>query len=581
MFSGIYVMKNYIFFLFIVFMYACGGNEQNSSSRLDPKGGRVYGGTLRLNELDKYISLHPHQVTDEISHNITRQIYEGLVRFDMQNIARVLPNLAQSWEVDPSGLVYTFKLKQGVLFHDDPCFPDGKGREVKASDFKYSFEQLCTASKDNHLFETSFKGKVKGADAYYEKSKNKEAAELEGVKILDDYSLQITLITPVSSFIYMLAGLPGNVIPREAVEKYGAKSTVGTGPFILSSTSTKEQVLLLRNPSYHRRDSLENQLPFLDSVIISFNGEKRQELDAFKKGDIHLIFGLPSESISEMVEAQIADFSSKNPKYFLHRSPELSTQIYEFNINREPFDNVKVRQAFSYAIDREKIISDVLHTEAFGPGICGFTPPGIFGYDITEIKGYIFSPDKARKLLAEAGYADGKNFPRVHIETNSGGGKHVAVVEEVKKQLKSVLNVDIDFVVVPFAQKLEDAEYGRAEMFRAGWIADYPSPENFLSLLYGVDVPDDLSKPSYPNTIRYKNSRFDSLLEIGMAAKKNEEEYSAYRKAEQLMMEDAPILVLWYAENLKMTHTYVKNFYFNSMNYKEYAEVYFKKSETP
>ncbi|MFI5164540.1 MAG: ABC transporter substrate-binding protein, partial [Bacteroidia bacterium] len=240
--------------------------------------------------------------------------------------------------------------------------------------------------------------------------------------------------------------------------------------------------------------------------------------------------------------------------------------------------------AFSYAVDRDKIISDVLHTEAFGPGICGITPPGIPGYDITAITGYHFNPEKAKKLLAEAGYPDGKNIPHVTIELNSGGGKHLGVVEEVKKELKEVLNVDLDFVVVPFPQKFEDSKNAKAEMFRSGWVADFPDPENFLRNLYGAYVPDSLSVPSYPNTTRYKNPEFDKLLEEGFHAKNLEEGFRYFMKAEQLMMNDAPILILWYTENVKLAYSFVKNFYFNPMNYKDLSEVYLKQpvaSEKP
>lgn len=573
-------MKKYIFFLCVIFISACGNTVDNSGSRPVPKGGRVYGGTFRINETDEYVTLYPHLITDAVSHNISNQIYEGLVRFDAKNTTQLLPCIAQSWEIDPAGLVYTFRLKNGVRFHDDPCFPDGKGREVRASDFQYSFELLCTPGKDNRVFESTFKGKVKGADAFYEAGGNGKNAGLEGIKTPDDYTVQITLNSPVSSFLYILAGVGGYVIPREAIGKYGSKSTVGTGPFVLGPGENSDELMLVRNLAYHRTDSLGNPLPFLDSVKISFIPDKKKELDSFKNGDLHLIFGLPSGSISEMVEAQIADFSSVNPKYYLHRNPELLTQYYEFNVTRKPFNNVKVRQAFSYAINREKIISDVLHTEAFGPGICGFTAPGISGYDITLIKGYTFSQEKARKLLGEAGYPGGKNFPPVTIELNSGGGKHIEVVEEIKKQLKSVLNVDVDFVVVPFPQKLEDTKYGKAEIFRSGWIADYPHPESFLRIFDGTTVPDSLDQPSYPNTFRYKNPVFDSLLHAGFSARNEEDGYAAYMKAEQLMMDEAPMIVLWYGENLKMIHSYVKNFHFNSMNYKDFSEVYFKKSST-
>ena len=570
-------MKKFITFFVSLFVFGCGNPSGDSGGHPEAKGGRIYGGTLKVNETDPYVSLFPHAISDAISNNIANQIYEGLVRVDTKKITQVQPCIAESWQISEDGTVYTFKLRKGVMFHNDACFPEGVGREANASDFKYSFEQLCTPSEDNLLFE--FRNFVKGAKAYYEAGKNgKPSFELEGVKVLSDYELQITLNAPSSSFLYILTGPAGYIIPHEAVEKYGSKMKIGTGPFIFSSTSTEDNILLLKNPAYHRTDSLGNKLPFLDSVIISFISEKTKELEAFKKGDIHLIFGLPSASISEMVEQQIADFSSKKPKFYLQRNSELMTQYYQFNISRKPFDNVKVRQAFSYAIDRDKIISDVLNTEAFGPGICGLTPPGISGYDITEIRGYTFNPEKAKKLLAEAGYPDGKNFPKVNIEVNSGGGKYADVVEEVKKQLKNVLNVDVDYIVVPFVQKVEDSKFGKTEMFRSGWVADYPSPENFLRTLYGKDVPDSMNVPSYPNSVRYRNSAYDSLVEKGSKERIQDSAYVDFMKAEQMMMNDAPVIILWYGENLKMIHSYVKNFYFNPMNFKDFSEVYIMKN---
>ena len=566
-------MKKYIFFLTILLASGCENIHEDNSFHAEAKGGREYGGTLKVNETDKHVSLFPPHIVDIVSGVIASQIYDGLVRFDSQNITHILPNIAESWEVSTDGLVYTFKLKKGVLFHDDPCFAEGKGREVKASDFKYSLELLCTASENNALFESYFKGKIKGGDIYFEKSKTGIEIDLEGVKVIDDYTFQIILISPANTFLYLLAGAGGYVLPHEAIEKYGIKNTVGTGPFVYKSL-INEKIFLSRNPSYHRTDSIGNRLPFLDSVIINFISDKEKELEAFKAEDIHLIIGLPAASISEMVEVQIADFNSKNSKYFLQRNSELRTQYYQFNITRKPFNDLKVRQAFSYAIDRNKIISDVLNTEAFGPGIFGFTPPGISGYDITEIKAYHFSPEKAKKLLAEAGYPNGKNFPKVTIEINSGGGKHINVLEEIRKQLKEVLNVNLDFVVVSFKQKLEDARYGRADMFHFVFTADYPSPESFLALLYGEFVPDNLQEPSYANLTRYKNARFDSLFLEGLKATAQADAYANFMMAEQIMMKDAPLIVLWYEESLKMHHSFIKNFYFNPMNYKDFSEVY-------
>jgi peptide/nickel transport system substrate-binding protein len=568
--------KSLIFILSLaVFYSSCSNSDNGSGSDRVAKGDKVYGGTLRINETEQYQTLYPYSITDIGSAHIANQIYEGLVKFNTKDLS-IIPSLADKWEVDAAGTTYTFHLKKGVLFQDNECFPEGKGREVKASDFKYSFELLCTDSKDNSNFAFTFKDRVVGANKFFEASKGKPNGEIEGVKVVDDYTLKISLLKPSSSFLYILASPAVTVIPKEAVEKYGIDTKVGTGPFIFVDNGGNDKVILKRNNNYHCMDSLGNQLPFLDSIIISFLPTKKQELDNFQNGDLAMVIGLPSESIKDMVESQIADFQNKPPKYVLERSPEMASQYYEFNLTKEPFNNVKVRQAFSYAIDRNKIIEEVLKGEAYGPGTNGLCPPSFKGYDITKITGYDFDAEKAKKLLAEAGYPNGKGFPKVKIELNSGGSKNANVVLEIQKQLMEVLNVNVDFEVVPQKQKLEDAKYARAEIFRAAWIADFPSPENFLWTMYGGSVPADLSQPSFPNTPRYKSAEFDKLFEAGQSAKTQEEAYENFMKAEQILMNDAPVMMLWYDENYRLIKSNVRNFFSNPMRYRDYSQVYLK-----
>jgi oligopeptide transport system substrate-binding protein len=576
-------MKKYLLFLPLfasILLGSCSGGPGGEENGREGNGGRIYGGVLHLNETERFHTLYPYNLTDIISFNLAAQVYEGLVKFNPRNITEIRPSLADSWKMDESGTVYTFTLKKGVHFQDDSCFPEGKGREVLASDFIYSFELLCSQSSDNQLFNGTFRDRVKGANEYYEESASgKPSKGIEGLKATDDHTLQITLSSPSASFLYILASPGCFVVAKEGIDKYGNKLKFGTGPFIIPSADNKaEKIFMVKNKNYHGVDSLGNKLPFLDSIIVSFLPTKSKELEAFKGSELDVVFGLPSESISEMVEQQIKDFREKPVKYLLDRTPELATQYYEFNMSRPPFNNVKVRQAFNYAINRERIIETVLNGEAYGPGIYGICPQSLIGYDVTQIKGYKYDPEMAKKLMAEAGYPDGKGFPTITIEVNSGGAKNSKVVEEIKNQLENTLKVNILYNVVPFSQKLEDARYSRgADIFRSSWIADYPSPENFLWTLYGKTVPDSLSKPSYPNVPRYKNAEFDKFFEAGRSSQKRDESYADFLKAEQIMVNDAPILVLWHDENLKLAQSYVKNFHFNPMNYHSFSEVYIKK----
>jgi oligopeptide transport system substrate-binding protein len=570
-------MKKSLFYFFslAVLYSSCSNPSGKGGENKVAKGDKVYGGVIHINETEMYPTLFPIAITDIGSAHIASQIYEGLVKFNSRDLS-IMPCIAEKWEMDATGTVYTFHLKKGVMFQDNECFPEGKGREVKASDFEYSFELLCTDSKENASFFSTFSDRVVGANKFFSANKDKPSGKIEGVKVIDDYTLSITLTSPSSSFLYAMAAPGTNVIAKEAFEKYGINSKVGTGPFIFVENSGTDKVLLKRNNNYYGMDSLGNQLPFLDSIIVSFLPTKKLELDGFQNGKLDMVVGFPSESIKEMVETQIADFANKPPKYVLERAPEMASQYYEFNLTKVPFNNINVRKAFSYAIDRNKIIEDVLKGEAYGPGINGICPPSFKGYDITKINGYDFDAAKAKKCLADAGYPNGKGFPKIKIELNSGGSKNSNVVLEIQKQLMDVLNINVDFEVVPQKQKLEDEKYGRAEVFRAAWVADFPSPENFLWMLYGASVPKDVTQPSFPNHTRYQNAEYDKLFEAGKMAKTQEEAYDNFMKAEQILMNDAPIMVLWYDENYRITKSSVHNFYSNPMRILDFSQAYIK-----
>ncbi len=540
------------------------------------KGNAVYGGVLKVSESDSYITLYPSGICEDIGGHIANQIYEGLVRFNMKDLS-ILPAIAERWEIDANATTYTFYLKKGIYFHDDDCFPGGTGRELKAKDVKYSFELLCTDIPENINYTAILKDKVAGANDFFANSKGNPKGSLNGIEVMDDYTVKIRLNHPDISFLYRLA-LPGaSIIPKEAVTKYGLDSKIGTGAFTFQQYSNGN-IVLKNNPHYYRKDSSGNRLPFLDSVQITLLN-KQEALEKFQKDELSLIIGLPSEFVTNLVTKQIEDFKNKPPKYLLERIPEMSNQYYEFNLTKIPFNNRKVRQAFSYAIDRNKIIEETLNGEAWGAAIYGFIPPTFQGYDITKIKGYDFNPEQARALLAEAGYPDGKGFPKSKIILNSGGTKHSLVVIEIQKQLKNVLNIDVDFDVVSYKQKMDDAKFGRSEIFRSSWVADYPSPENFLYVMFGGTLPTDLSQESFPNTCRYKNARFDSLYLAGTKAKTKTEAYHFFMQADQQLMNDAPIVMLWYTEDYRLIKSSVHNLFANPIRFRDYSEVYLKNPE--
>ncbi|MBL4625753.1 MAG: ABC transporter substrate-binding protein [Flavobacteriales bacterium] len=562
---------------------SCSGDLNNANSTttagvVAAKGGKIYGGTLNISQSENLYNLFPPGIVDVYTHVVASHVFESLVKFDAKTLA-IQPCVAEEWDISVDGLVYTFKIKKGIKFHDDDVF-GGEGRELTAKDVQFSIELACTQHPQNIMFVSTLQDRLLGANAYYEASADGAPANgLEGVKIIDDYTIQLTLVKPFSPFISVLTSPALSIIPEEAYKKYGVDMTIGSGPFMVPEgqrVDDDSKIILVRNPNYHRSDSLGNQLPFLDTLQILIIDSKKAELEEFEKENLHIVDGLPAESIRKIVEQQIANFQNKPPKFLLDRGPTMGTEYYEFNTQHEALSDKRVRQALNYAIDRNKIIDKVLKGEAYGPGENGICPPTFSGYDISSISGYTYDLNKAKQLMAEAGYPNGMNFPTIKLELNSGGYKNTSVAFEIQKQLMDNLNVNIDLEVVPFAQKLQDEQYGRADNFRSAWLADYPNPQNFLFLFYGKYVPEDMSEPSYPNVTRYVNPEYDRLYDLALSAQSQEESYALLAQAESIMMEDAPIMVLWYNEKYKLIQSNVRNFYTNPMNHRDFSIVYFK-----
>ncbi len=560
-----------VYLLFSV--YSCNPTGKGMVNRV-AKGNKVYGGTLHINELTPLITLYPYYIYDVVSVSVAYQIYNGLVKFNPKDLS-VVPDLAYRWDIDTSGKIYTFHLRKGIKFQDDPCFPDGKGRNITSGDFKYSMEALCQASPDNVVYPITFKGNVEGADDYYEQSKRgKPSGELKGVEAINDSTLRIKLVKRNILFLDMMASQAGFVVAKEAVEKYGKSIHTGSGPFVYDNASDSSRIILTRNPNYFKADSLGNQLPYLDSVIISFVPGKSDEFKMFQAGKLDYVKGVPSSQVDKMVEENISDFQHKPPKYLLARVPLMSTQYYEFNLKRAPFNDVRVRRAFSYAIDRNKIVNEVLEGEAFAPGIHGITPPSFPDYPQDSIIGDTLNVELAKQLLSEAGYKDGNGFPQVTLEINSGGGVHTNVATEIQKELANNLNVNINFTTVSFGKKLQDEHSGNFDIIRSGWVADYPSPSDFLMLFYGGNIPDSANQTSYYNVTRYNNPEFDKYFNLGRNSSNLKQSYSYFRKAEQIATNDVPVMILWYEQNYCLTRWTVKDLYPNPMNYLDLSCVY-------
>ncbi|HWZ21217.1 MAG TPA: ABC transporter substrate-binding protein, partial [Cytophagaceae bacterium] len=529
---------------------ACGPSSDpgtDPNALVEAKGGKYYGGTFLVNESDYIKNLFPHNIIDAISYRVASQIYEGLMKFDQKDLS-LKNGIAESYTVDSTQMVYTFKLRKGVLFHDDECFSGGKGREVTAEDVKYCFTLLCTPSVTNQGF-SCLDGIVKGAKEYYEAAKDgkKPGFEVEGIKVIDPLTVQFTLTAPNSIFLNNLARPFTFIFPKEAYEKYDKEmriKAVGTGPFAISKVEEGNVVVLKKNENYYLSDKDGNKLPYLNGIKVKFLKDKKSELLEFKNGRLNMMYRMPTDYIIE-IEEQTAQKTGVYGEYELQRTPEMATHLLCFLNNGKMFSNKNLRKAISFAINRKKILEAVLNGEGYWHAIYGLTPLDAFkGYDVKKIKGYDLNLDSANYYLRKAGFKRGADVPKITLELNADGNRNIPVAEEVKKQLKENLNINVDINVVTTPQLAEIMQSGKSDFFRLGWFADYPSPENFLWFLYGKNVPATMDQISYPNFTRYVNPKFDELNEAGLRAKTQEEAYAYFLKAEQLAMDDAPVIAL-------------------------------------
>lgn len=389
---------------------------------------------------------------------------------------------------------------------------------------------------------------------------------IEGFKVIDDSTFQIELVEPYTPFLYYLVNSLGDVVPREAVEAYKEdffRHPVGTGPFVFASWVPDRDLVLRRNPKYWGRDADGNQLPFLDELRFLFIKDDKVQFNEFMMGNLNEVFGIPTElfpSVLDSTRHLLPEYS----RYTLQTSPAMLTWYFEFHNQKPPFNKADVRRAFNYAIDREKIVRFVLQNSPYAAAVHGLVPPVFNGYPVESIKGYDYNPTEAKRLMAQAGYPDGKGFPAItlHVYPEPRLGQ---VAQAVQEMLRTALNVQVDIKVLEFPQLLDQAQLGQLDFWGTRWYGDYPDPETYLVLLNGDLVPDQPGLPSYPNSSRYNSDAFNALFHKGISTIDHVAQMKHYADAEQTAMADAPIMPLFYEMHYRLLQPSVRDYPLDAM----------------
>ncbi len=554
-----------------------GGKEGTLRSAL---GGRYYGGIYRQNETGELSSLDPCRVNDVTSSHIIVNIYDQLIGFDRD--LNIVPKLATRYTVSADGKTYTYTLRTNARFHNDACFPNGKGRVVTARDVKYSFDRICdvrTKSKSDAYF----RDKVVGATEYYASTVESQrtgrrpaTSGVSGFVAVDDTTFVIRLISPFAPFEYTVAQTSMGIVPREAVEMYGDnffQHPVGSGAFRFVRWLPDRECVLERNPNYWDVDEFGNRLPYFDGLRFSFIKDDKMQLLEFEAGNLDESYRIPNEFFADIVDENKQP-RGKWQRFQLLHVTALSTQFYGMVTIDPVFNDVRIRKAFNYAVDRNRIIRYVLKGQASGPAHHGLVPPSMPGYQTDSVRGYHFDPAAARALLAEAGHPNGKGLPVITLQLNAGGGRNLSIAEAIQGMLKENLNVDVQLLMVEFAQHLEAIDAGSAPFYRLGWVADYPDPETFLNLYHGKIVPPP-DKPSPINSTRFRNDTFDMYFERALATTDRAERMLLYRKAEQIAIDNAPMLLIFNDEDFRFVQPYVRNHPHNAMDRTNFERTWF------
>ena len=501
---------------------------------------------FRYNESAGIASLDPAFAKNQSIVWAVHQLYNTLIETD-DNL-NMKPSLAKYWDVTPDRLTYLFHLRYDVYFHDNDAFPNGKGRRMTAYDVEYSFKRIIdknTASSGAWIFN----GRI-----------DKE----NGFAAVNDSTFQLKLSKPFNPVLGLLSMKYCSIVPKEVVEKFGKdfrSHPCGTGPFQFKVWEEGQVLILTKNNNYFERDSAGNHLPYLDAVKISFFDNKATEFLLFQQGQLDFQNEIDPSFKDEILSKKGELKKAWKDKIILVKHPSLNTEylgILEDSSNivvrQSPLRNIKVRQAINYGFDRKKMMLYLRNSVGI-PAESGFVPAGLPSFDTSVVKGYNYNPQKARQLLLDAGYKNGQGLPVIKLLTVA---VYADLASFIAKELEDI-GIMIQVEVVQKSLLLEQTAKSQALFFRGSWMADYPDAENYLSVFYSKN-------PAPPNYTRYSNARFDILYERSLTENNDSVKLNLYRQMDQLVMNDSPVVPLWYDELIRLVNPRVLGMHANGLN---------------
>lgn len=560
-----------------VFLAVC---LASCTQKEDTSGRKV----MNLSLGDDVKSLDPSLAYDSVSLSVMPLAMESLFQYKYTKSPLELePLLADGMPTaSKDKKQFTIKIKKGVMWQDDAAFPNGKGRELKASDFIYAWKRMLLPeiqSPGTWIFD----GKVVGWDDYRKKlSEAKDKVnevleqEVEGLKATDDYTLQFKLTQPYPQLLHVLAMGFGAPVAKEVIAKYGQQGLnekmVGTGPYQLKEFTKGSKIVLVKNPTFHGENfpsdgdesakaagllaAAGKALPFNDEIIYNVIKEDQPRWLQFLKGNLDGS-GVPKDNFSSAVENGALKKEMTDKGVQLSKAEEAVIWYLNFNMKDKLLGtNVNLRKAISMGINRDEFIEKFLNGR--GVKATSMVPRVIAGNTGRTELVSDFNPAKAKELLAKAGYPEGKGLPVIKYDLRGASTTSRQQAEYFKKAL-SEIGVNIEIVVNTFPAYLEKEKNGNLQFFTGGWSADYPDAENFLFLLYSKNVSPG------PNASNYVNPAFDKLYEKIAQMTPSAERNALIKKAEEIAFNDGVWSMMYYPVAYSLYHGWLKNYRPNNL----------------
>ena len=536
------IQKYFLLFCCLLVLAGCGSKKHAGSASKT---------IFRYNESAGITSLDPAFCKDQANIWAVNQLFNGLVQINDK--MQIEPCIAKSWEISQDGLVYTFHLRNDVYFHDHELFHNGKGRRVRASDFEYSFFRIV----DRHIASP-------GAWLFNNLSKSAQN-NFYGFEARNDSTFIISLSKPFPPFLGLLTMQYCSVVPIEVVENYGRdfrNHPVGTGPFKFSLWKEGSKLILTKNDHYFEMEK-GVPLPYLDAIAISFLPDKQTGFMEFIQNHLDFMSGLDGSYKDEIITKHGKLQARYRDKIHMETMPYLNTEYLGILVDpnnpvvkNSPLRLQAIRQAINYGFDRKKMIT-YLRNNLGTPALSGIVPKGLPSFDENIVKGYSYDPEKAKRILAAAGFPNGDGLPEITLNTSAA---YLDLCEFIQSQL-SQIGIKIKMEISPSGTLREMIARSKVGFFRGSWVADYPDAENYLALFYSPNF-----SPMGPNYTHFKNAAYDALYEKSELEKDDQIRYSNYQKMENIILEAAPIVPLYYDQVARFYQKSVTGLGNNPMN---------------